>query len=76
MERVERRGDADVVVEIHRPLFAYVQSFVVADRHTSAVLGTGRVMAFDGESASSGLAAEIVQWGASARVVEASLKMP
>ena len=51
---------ADLLIELDRPLFTYVHTFVLSDKKTSIVLGSGKVTAFDGTIASGGLAKEIV----------------
>ncbi len=38
---------ADLLIEIDRPLFTYVHTFVIADKKTSLVLCSGKVTAFD-----------------------------
>ena len=58
---VEDRRVADLIIELDRPLFTYVHTFVLSDRKTSIVLGSGKVTAFDGTIASGGLATEIVK---------------
>lgn len=65
---------ADVSVQIDRPLFTYVHTFVLVDKRTSIVLGSGKVTAFDGTIASGGLAKDIVKIFASARVPAAQSK--
>jgi Trypsin-like peptidase domain len=52
---------ADLLIEIDRPLFTYVHTFVIVDKRTSIVLGTGKVTAFDGTIASGGIARDIVK---------------
>jgi hypothetical protein len=59
---------ADLLIEIDRPVFTYVHTFVLSDRKTSIVLGSGKVTAFDGTIASSGLAKEIVKIISAARL--------
>ncbi len=49
----------DVYIAIDRPLFTYVHTFVISDRKTSAVLGSGKVTAIDGTAASSEIAKQI-----------------
>jgi len=51
---------ADLVVEVDRPLFTYVHTFVLSDKRTTIVLGSGKQTAFDGTIASSGLAKDII----------------
>lgn len=58
---------ADLLIEIDRPLFTYVHTFVLTDKRTSIVLGAGKVTAFDGTIASTGLAKDIVKIFATAR---------
>jgi hypothetical protein len=58
---------ADLFIEIDRPIFTYVHTFVITDKRTSIVLGAGKVTAIDGTVASGGLAKEIVKILSSAR---------
>ncbi len=51
---------ADLTIEVDRPLFTYVHTFVIVDKRTSIILGSGKVTAFDGTIASGGLAKDIV----------------
>jgi hypothetical protein len=60
---------ADVIVEVDRPLFTYVHTFVVTDKRTSIVLGTGKQTAWDGTIASEGLAKDLVKVFAEAKGV-------
>ena len=59
---------ADLLIEIDRPLFTYVHTYVVSDKRTTIVLGSGKVTAFDGTIASGGLAKDIVKLFSSARL--------
>ena len=59
---------ADLLIEIDRPLFTYVHTFVIIDKKTSIVLGSGKVTAFDGTIASGGLAKDLVKIFAPARL--------
>jgi len=59
---------ADLLIEIDRPLFTYVHTFVIVDKKTSVVLGSGKVTAFDGTIASPDLAKRIVKIFADARL--------
>jgi hypothetical protein len=59
---------ADLLIEIDRPLFTYVHTFVISDKKTTIVLGAGKVTAFDGTIASGGLAKDIVKILSSARI--------
>jgi hypothetical protein len=58
---VQDQRVADLLIEIDRPLFTYVHTFVIVDKKTSIVLGTGKVTAFDGTIASGGIAKDIVK---------------
>lgn len=59
---------ADLLIEIDRPLFTYVHTFVIVDKKTSIVLASGKVTAFDGTIASGGLAKDIVKIFAAQRL--------
>ena len=65
---------ADLFIEIDRPLFTYVHTFVISDKKTSIVLGSGKVTAFDGTIASGGLAKDIVKIFSGARMPAAAKK--
>lgn len=65
---------ADLFIEIDRPLFTYVHTFVISDKKTTIVLGSGKVTAFDGTIASGGLANDIVKIFSAARLPEAQKK--
>lgn len=52
---------ADILIQIDRPLFTYVHTYVIIDKKTSIILGSGKVTAFDGTIASGGLAKGIVK---------------
>jgi hypothetical protein len=65
---VQDQRVADLLIEIDRPLFTYVHTFVVIDKKTSIVLGSGKVTAFDGTIASGGLAKDIVKIFAAERL--------
>jgi hypothetical protein len=65
---VQDQRVADLLIEIDRPLFTYVHTFVITDKKTSIVLDSGKVTAFDGTIASGGLAKDIVKFFAAARV--------
>jgi S1-C subfamily serine protease len=58
---VQDQRVADVLIQIDRPLFTYVHTFVLIDKRTSVVLGSGKVTAFDGTIASDGIAKSIVK---------------
>ena len=59
---------ADLLIELDRPLFTYIHTFVIVDKRTTIVLGTGKVTAFDGNIASGGLAKDIAAVFKKARV--------
>jgi len=59
---------ADLLIELDRPLFTYVHTFVIVDKRTSVVLGSGKVTAFDGTIASPDLAKQILKIFADARL--------
>lgn len=52
---------ADLVIEIDRPLFTYQFTFSLLDPKTSIVLASGKVTAFDGETASELISKEITK---------------
>ena len=57
----DKRGVADILVEIDRPLFTYTFTYSVTHRATGIVLATGKVTAFDGNAAAPKLAAKIME---------------
>ena len=59
---------ADLVVRGDRPLFTYVHTFVLTDRKTTIVLGSGKQTAFDGTIASGGLSKDLVKILATVRL--------
>ena len=63
---------ADLLIEIDRPLFTYVHTFVISDKKTTIVLNSGKVTAFDGTAASGGIAKEIVKFFSSVRLASES----
>jgi hypothetical protein len=65
---VQDQRVADILIEIDRPLFTYVHTFVIIDKKTSIILDSGKVTAFDGTIASGGLAKDIVKFFASTRL--------
>lgn len=65
---------ADLLIELDRPLFTYVHTFVISDKKTTIVLGSGKVTAFDGTIASGALAKDIVKIFAAARLPESPKK--
>jgi hypothetical protein len=71
---VQDQRVADILIEIDRPLFTYVHTFVIIDKKTSIILDSGKVTAFDGTIASGGLAKDIVKFFASTRLSTAKAK--
>ena len=65
---------ADIAIQLDRPLFTYVHTFVIVDRRTSIVLGSGKVTAFDGTIASGGLAKDIVKQFVAAKLPQTAAK--
>jgi S1-C subfamily serine protease len=61
---------ADLFITFDRPLFTYYHTFVITDKRTSIVLGSGKVTAFDGTIASGPLANDIVKIFAAVRYPE------
>ena len=47
---------ADLLIEVDRPLFTYVHTFVISDKKTTIVLGSGKETALDGTIASGPMA--------------------
>jgi hypothetical protein len=65
---VQDQRVADLLIEIDRPLFTYVHTFVIVDKRTSIVLGSGKVTAFDGTIASGGIAKDIIKIFSAVRI--------
>jgi hypothetical protein len=65
---VQDQRVADLLIEVDRPLFTYVHTFVLVDKATSIVLGSGKVTALDGTIASNGLAKDIIKIFADVRI--------
>jgi hypothetical protein len=65
---------ADLFITFDRPLFTYHHTFVITDKRTSIVLGSGKATAFDGTIASGPLAKDIVKIFATARLPEPAKK--
>ena len=55
------RTNADIFIEIDRPLFTYTFTYQMLDQKTGLVLGTGKVTAFDGNEAAVKLAEKIIE---------------
>lgn len=71
---VQDQRVADILIEIDRPLFTYVHTFVIIDKKTSIVLDSGKITAFDGTIASGGMAKDIVKFFAAIRLPAAKTK--
>jgi S1-C subfamily serine protease len=71
---VQDQRVADLFIEIDRPLFTYVHTFVIVDKRTSILLGSGKVTAFDGTIASGGIAKEVVKIFSASRVAPSPAK--
>jgi hypothetical protein len=71
---VQDQRVADLRIEIDRPLFTYVHTYVIVDKRTSIVLGSGKVTAFDGTIASGRIAKEIVKLFSAVRFPASSTK--
>ena len=52
---------ADAALEIDRPLFTFIYTFELTDNRTSVILASGKLTAWDGNTAAPGLAKEIVK---------------
>jgi hypothetical protein len=65
---------ADLFITFDRPLFTYYHTFVITDKRTTIVLGSGKVTAFDGTIASAPLAKQIVEIFSAARLSEPAKK--
>ena len=57
----DKANIADVLVSIDRPLFTYTFTYKVTHRATGILLATGKVTAFDGNTAAPMLAERIVE---------------
>ncbi len=71
---VQDQRVADLLIEIDRPLFTYVHTFVIVDKRTSIVLGSGKVTAWDGTTASGPLAKDIIKIFLAARLPQPASK--
>lgn len=58
---------ADLFIEVDRPLFTYVHTYVMSDKRTSIVLDSGKVTAFDGTKASGPIAKNLIKTFSSAK---------
>lgn len=66
----EKRGVADVTVEIDRPSFTYTFTYKITDRGTGILLSSGKLTAFDGNAAAPRLAKRIIEDIKNARAAE------
>jgi hypothetical protein len=57
----DKRNVADVIIDIDRPLFTYTFTYKITNRSNGGILATGKVTAFDGNSAAPKLAQRIVE---------------
>jgi hypothetical protein len=71
---VQDRRVADLLIEIDRPLFTYIHTFVIVDKRTSIVVASGKVTAFDGTIASGGIAKDIIKIVSAVRLPPAPKK--
>lgn len=55
------RSNADIFIEIDRPLFTYTFTYEMLDQKTGLVLAVGKVTAFDGNAAAPLLAEKIIE---------------
>jgi hypothetical protein len=63
--------NAELTVEVDRPLFTYDFAYSVMDSGTRTILATGKVTAIDGPHAAQGIAVKIVQELEKARTLQA-----
>lgn len=57
---VKDHRTADLIIRLDRPLFTWDFTFSIEDRKTSVVLGSGKIIAWDGVRAAPGIAKEII----------------
>ena len=57
----DKRGVADVIIDIDRPLFTYTFTYKITSRGNGVVLATGKITAFDGNAAAPKLAERIIE---------------
>jgi hypothetical protein len=60
LDGYDKRGVADVLVEIDRPLFTFTFTYKITDRGTGILIASGKVTAFDGNAAAPKLADQLV----------------
>lgn len=64
---VKDRQAADLVIDLNRPLFTFDFTYSITHRHSSRLVASGKVTAFDGNGASSKIAKELIKQMQSAR---------
>jgi hypothetical protein len=57
----DKRNNADVIIQIDRPLFTYTFTYQITNRTNGIVLATGKITAFDGNVAAPKLASRIIE---------------
>jgi hypothetical protein len=57
----DKRGVADILIEVGRPLFTYTFTYKITSRGTGIILAAGKVTAFDSNGAAPKLASRIVE---------------
>jgi len=57
---VKDQKNADLIIRLDHPIIGWDYTFTIVDRRTRAVIGSGKVIAWDGIRAAPGLAADIV----------------
>ena len=67
-----RLADAELVID--RPLFTFIFTFSPADKQTSVILVSGKLTAWDGNTAAPRLAKEIIKRIKTARPLSATTK--
>lgn len=57
---VKDQKNADLIIRLDHPIIGWDYTFTIFDRKTRAVIGSGKVIAWDGIRAAPGLAADII----------------
>jgi S1-C subfamily serine protease len=57
---VSDRRAADLIIQVDRPVFTYDFTYVILDPRTSAILASGKVIAFDGTRAAPMIAKKVI----------------
>ena len=73
IEFTPRASEAEVILEVNRPVFTFDWTYKLAERRTGAVLLSGKITSWDGKSAASKLAASIAD---RVRLVRPALGIP